>query len=81
MSVRVGPWYALATKPDKLARDRGYYYANREERKRLSLKRYHDRRAAGLCGGCGDVPPRKGKSECAWCAAKRSVRKAAAKAP
>jgi len=77
VSARVGPWYALKTKPDKLARDRGYYYANHEERKRAVLERYHARRKAGLCGGCGKVAPREGKSECQPCADKRSVRKAA----
>lgn len=31
------------------------------------LARYHARRAAGLCGGCGQRPPEEGKARCVFC--------------
>lgn len=61
---------------DKLARDRAYYYAHREERQRIARERYQARRQAGLCGDCGRRRPRPGKTSCTVCARRRSVRKA-----
>lgn len=38
---------------------------------RKELARYHRRRAAGLCVGCGKVPPEEDRVRCRPCAARQ----------